>query len=109
MLDFFLLLGPTDLVDVMEYVYNLNHSTFKKLGLQLGLHEATLNRLSDETGSEGYGMKVMSAWLNRLDSVDRKGKPTWATLARALKHKMVGCSVLGEQIKTYLRKGTLYN
>ena len=65
----------------MEYAYGLNQLTLKMLGLRLGLLDATLDRLYDETRPEGYGMKVMSAWLNRRDNVVQRGGPTWITLA----------------------------
>ena len=99
------------MADIMEYVDDLNQLQLMKLGLQLGLFDTTLEKLRDETRPKGYGMKVMSAWLNRRDnvvkrSVKRKG-PTWITLATALKHRTVDCNVQGDRILTDLRKGTL--
>ena len=91
----------------MEYVHDLNHPTLEMLGLQLGLLDTTLDRLHDETRPEGYGMKVMSAWLNQRDNVVKRGGPTWIALATALKNKTVGCEVQGEKILADLRKGTL--
>ena len=101
------LVGPDDLVDVMDYVHNLNQSALKKLGLQLGLLDSTLDKLLDQTRPEEYGMKVMSAWLNQRDNVAKRGKPTWTTLATALKHRTVDCNLQGDQILTDLREGTL--
>ena len=91
----------------MDHVHDLNQAKLKMLGLQLGLLHSTLDKLCDGTRPEEYGMKVMSTWLDQKDNVVQRGGPTWMTLATALKHRTVGCSVQGELILTALRKGTL--
>ena len=91
----------------MEYIHDLDQPTLKFLGLQLGLLQHTLSKLSDGTKPKEYGMMVMSSWLDQKDNVIQRGVPTWSTLANTLKKKSVGCSIQGDQILTDLREGTL--
>ena len=88
-------LGPADLADVLEYVHDVNLPKLKTLGLQLGLLPSTLDKLRDQARPEEYGMKVMEVWLQQGDNVPSRGKPTWATLATALKKKNSGVPCTG--------------
>ena len=91
----------------MEYVVDLNNQKFKALGLQLGLLQPTLDKLTDATCPAEYGQAVMQKWLERVDNVMERGVPTWSTLANALMKKTVGCRVQGDQILKDLQEGKL--
>ena len=92
-----------DLKDVIEYVFELNMSQFKQLGLQLGLLQPTLDKLTDGTKPEDYGTKVMTEWLNQVDKV----QPTWNNLAKALNKRTVKAQVQATQIREDLKNGTI--
>ena len=93
-----------DLKDVVEYVYDLTNTQFKQLGLQLGLLQPTLSKLSDGTKPEDFGNQVMTEWLNQVDKVKN---PTWNSLAKALDKKTVKCHVAAHKIREDLKKGEL--
>ena len=88
-----------DLRDVNEYVFDLDKSQFKQLGLQLGLLLPTLKRIADCTKPEDYGTKVVTEWLKQVDNV----KPTWNNLAKALDNRTVKGHVQANQIREYLK------
>ena len=85
-------------------MYDLNATQFRQLGLQLGLLQPTLSKLSDDTKSEDFGDKVMIAWLNQQDKVNN---PTWNSLAKALDKRTVKGHVLANRIREDLKKGEL--
>ena len=88
-----------DLKDVNEYVFDLDKSQFKQLGLQLGLLLPTLKRIADCTKPEDYGTKVMTEWLKQVDNA----QPTWNNLARALDKRTVRGHVQANQIREDLK------
>ena len=92
-----------DLKDVIEYVCDLNMTQFKQLGLQLGLLQPTLDKLTDGTKADDYGTKVMTEWLNQVNKV----QPTWNNLAKALDKRAVKVHVQAAQIREDLKNGTL--
>ena len=97
------LIEVEDLKDVIEYVCDLNMTQFKQLGLQLGLLQPTLDKLTDGTKPEDYGTKVMTEWLNQVD----KAHPTWDNLAKALDKRAVKAHVQAAQIREEMKNGTL--
>ena len=99
----FFLIEIKDLKDVIEYVFELNMTQFKHLGLQLGLLQPTLDKLTDGTKPEDYGTKVMTEWLNQVDKV----QPTWNNLAKALNKRTVKAQVQATQIREDLMNGTI--
>ena len=99
----FFLIEIKDLKDVIEYVFELNMSQFKQLGLQLGLLQPTLDKLTDGTKPEDYGTKVMTEWLNQVD----KAQPTWNNLAKALDKRTVKAQVQATQLREDLKNGTI--
>ena len=99
----FFLIEIKDLKDVIEYVFELNMSQFKQLGLQLGLLQPTLDKLTDGTKPEDYGTKVMTEWLNQVD----KAQPTWNNLAKALDKRTVKAQVQATQIREDFKNGTI--
>ena len=88
-----------DLKDVIKYVFELDVSQFKQLGLQLGLLWSTLKRIADRTEAEDYGMEVIAEWLKQVDNV----KPTWNNLAKGLDEKTVEGCIQAKQIREDLK------
>ena len=100
MLCLFILLSEiADLKDVIEYIFELDVSQLKQLGLQLGLLLPTLKRIADGTKPEDYGMEVMTEWLKQVDNAE----PTWNNLAKALDRRTVKGHVQAKQIRENLK------
>ena len=81
----------------------LNLSQFGHLGLQLGLLQTTLDKISQHTEALDYGKKVMADWLNQVDNV----QPTWNNLVKALKKKAVKGNVQADDILEDLKNKTV--
>ena len=80
----FLFTDSDDLGKIVEYLHPLEVQTadVHNLGLALGISE---NRLKKMKKSETFLNDVISAWLQGVDNVVQKGKPSWATLVEALR------------------------
>ena len=52
------------------------------------------------SGSETFLDDMIDAWLQREDQVLKKGKPTWETLVKALRHPKVNQTGIAEKIET---------
>ena len=98
-MSFIIISEIADLKEVIKYVFELDVSQFKQLGLQLGLLWSTLKRITDHTKAEDYGMEVMTEWLRQVDNV----KPTWNNLAKALDKRTVEGHVQANQIRQYMK------
>ena len=98
-MSFIILSEIADLKDVIKYVFELDKSQFKQLGLQLGLLLPTLKKIDDCTKPEDYGMEMIAEWLNQVDNA----KPTWNNLAKALDERTVKGHVQANQIREYLK------
>ena len=56
------------------------------LGLQLGLHFTTLERIeNDHNRTDKCKMMMLAAWLRQQDSVFQAGVPSWSVLVAALR------------------------
>ena len=98
-MSFIMLSGIADLKDVIKYVFELDVSHVKQLGLQLGLLLPTLNKIADRTKPDDYGMEVIAEWLNQVDNA----KPTWNNLVKALDEGTVKGHVQANQIREDLK------
>ena len=98
-MSFIILPEIADLKDVYEYVFELDVSQFKQLGLQLGLLWPTLKTIADCTKGKGYGMEMIAEWLKQVDNA----KPTWNNLTKALDERTVKGHVQANQIREYLK------
>ena len=80
-----LIAAINDLCDVLEAVNELND--WMTLGLKLGLHYPTLERIAEEQRGKISQclLKMMVAWLELKDNVTNKGVPSWSMLRTALK------------------------
>ena len=56
--------GIDNLADILDHLHDLTKTQFMRLGLQLGLLVATLNKPTDD-----YGTHVLVAWLELKDNV----------------------------------------
>ena len=72
-----------DLVDVTNYLLDLQHDDIYNLGLVLGLYQPHLKEM--ET-SKRFRDDVIAAWLQKEDQVLKMGIPTWDSLVKALGH-----------------------
>ena len=81
---------------------DLNLSQFDHLGLQLGLLQTTLDKIS-HTEVLDYGKKVMADWLNQVDNA----QPTWNNLVKALKKRTVKGNVQADEILEDLKNKKL--
>ena len=75
-----------DLVEVTNYLLDLQHDDIYNLGLTLGLYQPHLKKI--ET-SKTFRDDVIAAWLQKEDQVLKMGIPTWKNLVKALKHPRV--------------------
>ena len=56
------------------------------LGLQLGLHFTTLERIeNDHNRTDKCKMMMLAAWLRQQDSVSQTGVPSWSILVAGLR------------------------
>ena len=72
---------------------------WRELGENLGLRENTLKMIFENQRGDVNKCftECLSKWLSRADDVDRKGKPTFSSLADAL-DKMDDCKPQAEYI-----------
>ena len=75
-----------DLVDVTNYLLDLQHDDIYNLGLTLGLYYPRLNKMKT---SKRFRDDVIAAWLQKEDQVQKMGIPTWKNLVKALRHSRV--------------------
>ena len=75
-----------DLVEVTNYLLDLQHDDIYNLGLTLGLYQPHLKNMKT---SETFKDDVIAAWLQKEDQVLKMGVPTWKNLVKALKHPRV--------------------
>ena len=74
-----------DLSDVVVAVHDL--TSWKLLGLQLGLFHSTLTSIEKDRhyNTADCMMEMLAAWLKMQDNVLKKGVPSWLRLKNALR------------------------
>ena len=79
-----------------------DNANWRKLGLELGLHERTLNVIDRDhpNDTDGCHTECLTKWLKRADDVDDKGLPTYDVLATALYNK--GLKDEADYIRKYI-------
>ena len=90
-----LFLGEKDLLDITDYLLDLDKSHIYHLGLVLGLRQTKVKTLKD---SDTFLDDVITAWLRKEDQVTEKGEPSWTVLVNALKHRRVGQTGIANNI-----------
>ena len=89
--------GIDDLVEVTDYLLDLEKTDIYNLGLALKLKQPEVKQMRD---SETFRDDMIAAWLEQKeDQVAKKGKPTWETLVKALKNPRVKLTEIAEIIQ----------
>ena len=89
-----------DLLEVTDYLpKDLGQTEIYNLGITLGLKQPHVKEIRD---SDTFKDDVIAAWLEQKeDQVTKRGiKPTWETLAKALRHDRVDQIGVAEKIET---------
>ena len=75
-----------DLHDVIDELRSIDFTKWKELGLSLGLHHNTLEKIKESCRGNPRTclLECMAAWLKGEDKVREKGGPSWSSLATAL-------------------------
>ena len=90
------------MVDITDYLLDMEKSQIYNLGIVLGLRQNKVKTLKD---SETFLDDVITAWLRKEDQVPEKGEPSWTVLVDALKHRRVGQTGIANTIaKDHLRE-----
>ena len=74
------------MVDIKEYLLDLESVHIYNLGLVLGLSD---HKLKAKMDSSTFLSDVIHAWLQREDQVEERGRPSWKVLVNALQHPRV--------------------
>ena len=88
-----------DLLDITDYLLDLEDTHIYNLGLALGLDQLRLKGLKK---SDTFLDDVIAGWLRKEDDVMEKGAPTWRTLIKALRHRRVSQNGIASKIATDL-------
>ena len=91
----FLDLAEKDLLEITDYLLNMEKSHIYHLGLVLGLTQPKLKAMKD---SDTFLDDVIAAWLRKEDNVKEKGEPSWTILISALKHHRVSQTGIADDI-----------
>ena len=84
-----------DLLDITDYLVDMEKIDIYNLGLVLGLRQHKVRAMKD---GETFLDDVISAWLRKEDQVVRRGEPSWTVLITALKHHRVGQAGIAHKI-----------
>ena len=84
-----------DLLDVTDYLQNMETTHIYNLGLVLGLIQG---KVKAKMNSDTFLDDVITAWLRKEDKVTEKGEPSWTVLVNALKHRRVGQTGIANKI-----------
>ena len=90
-----ILSATEDLLEITDYLLQLEEKHIYDLGLVLGLEQ---KKVKDLKRSDSFLDDVISAWLRKEDQVTKKGNPSWTVLINALKHRRVNQIGIAEKI-----------
>ena len=95
--------GEDDLVDITDYLMELDKSHIYNLGLVLGLARRHVNDFKQNCDSNiEFLDAVLLHWLQR---VDRVGEVSWLALVKALRHPRLGQTGIADKIASQHGKG----
>lgn len=84
--------GHGQLGAIKHYLKDLTRQNITDLGLVLGLWLPTIGDRPD------FLNHVMSQWLNQVDNVASKGKPSWRSLVQGLRNEQVRQNGIANEI-----------
>ena len=93
MLMLFFYAGEENLIEITDYLIELDKTHIYHLGLVLGLSHHRVKGMKD---SEMFLDDMIAAWLQKVDQVE---VPTWQRLVKALRHKRVGQTGIASEIE----------
>ena len=93
MLMLFFYAGEENLIEITDYLIELDKTHIYHLGLVLGLSHHRVKGMKD---SEMFLDDMITAWLQKVDQVE---VPTWQRLVKALRHKRVGQTGIASEIE----------
>ena len=93
MLVLFFYAGEENLIEITDYLFELDKTHIYHLGLVLGLSHHRVKQMKD---SETFLDDMIAAWLQKVDQVE---VPTWQRLVKALRHKRVGQTGIASEIE----------
>lgn len=88
-------LAEKNLLDITDYLLNMEKKHIYHLGLVLGLSQTKVKEMMN---SDTFLDDVIAAWLRKEDSVKEKGEPSWTVLIRSLKHRRVSQTGIADTI-----------
>ena len=89
-------IGEYDLLDITDYLMELNKTDIYNLGLVLGLNK---HRIEEIMNSKAFLDDVITAWLQKVDQVKKRGAPTWQRMVEALRHQRIRQSDIADKIE----------
>ena len=87
--------GEDDHSDITDYLWRLDKTQLHHLGITLGIG---FTRLNSMRGSDIFCDELVNAWLQKVDSVIKKGLPSWKMLVTALRSEKLGQTDLANRI-----------
>ena len=88
-------IAEKDLVEITDYLLDMEKAQIYNLGLVLGIRHSKLKTMMD---SATFCEDVIAAWLRKEDQVSEKGGPSWTVLVDALKQRRVGQTGIANKI-----------
>ena len=88
-------LAEKDLLEITDYLLNMEKNHIYHLGLVLGLTQTKLKAMKD---SDTFLDDIIAAWLRKENNVKEKGEPSWTVLISALKHRRVSQTGIADDI-----------
>ena len=95
------LMGEDDLLDITDYLIELNKIDIYNLGLLLGLSKC---RVEEMMYSRTFCDDVITTWLQKVDQVKKRGAPTWQRMVEALRHQRIGQNDIADKIEKDFKK-----
>ena len=88
------------------YEVQFGASTWKELGLFLGLYHPKLEIIK-EKDDKACLQKIIGLWLECQDGVNEKGGPTWLTLIQGI--ETTGNKAAAERLDKYIQLALMKN
>ena len=85
---------------ITDYLLDLDKPQVYHLGMSLGLSVGRVKSMfASAIDNVAFLDEVITAWLQRVDQVDKRGIPSWRSLVAALRSKRVGQNGIANDIE----------